>query len=330
MPKRAPYFHVYMGLMVVFASYAMGATMRVRDARLAAAKRRQMIVVSKDQPVLTRKQAKAAESVCMLVVSYAFFDEANRPLRYLSPELNGASRLSAVGTLNVGFDGTGEIFLEEAVRTGLYLGDGRILADGPVAHPLTRDPGNGIRRLHNVTAYFPKYRSPFPLRLEACSKLDEVACFKILADSPPLPVPKFAKVETVVTHLFDEQSGEIQSVMPVMAVGYRSGNDGVLVPLVEGPLKQEVNWRSRFSEKAAILAANDVIVPEVTKMQVMVSGGRGRIDNYSVPNCPIFNQKGEVIGIPVSNFERQIPTDIPSHVIPIPLALKRLEIDRNR
>lgn len=135
MTRRAPYFHVYIGLMVVFASYAMGVTMRVREARLrgnvphgCARKTSCKSEMPGYTVTLDQLVEKYGRGLCVVTGRFSYVDESGKPFRYNVRALRK--------NIELNFDPSGPVYSEPFSGTAFHIGNGVVLMDASFLLPL--------------------------------------------------------------------------------------------------------------------------------------------------------------------------------------------------
>jgi hypothetical protein len=220
MTRRAPYFHVYIGLMVVFASYAMGVTMRVREARLRGnaphgCTRRATppapVVSAEWKPVVE----KYAGGVCLLVGTFTYVDVAGNPFHYDVAAYKQRGELVS--------DPNGPVFANEFKVTAFHVGNGVVLTYGGLFSiearftSMKESRNNSIGQGHvsnpeqeflghisDIRAYFPNQPKPFHLKPDGFRLVHNVPelTFELNgADVPALKVSDYdASMISVIGH----------------------------------------------------------------------------------------------------------------------------------
>ncbi len=170
MPKRAPYFHVYIGLMVVFASYAMGGTMRVREARLRQSQQRCQPVpcpqietkAFSTSSVGNEKREVPTSGVCsvQIIVCQSPIPRVEKP------------------TLNTCHGGNVSFFIVDT--NGFLLENGKVLihCDGDLISHVSETEDWKV----SLTARFPGRKFDIPLKIE---KYSIPTCMAICTFTPP-------------------------------------------------------------------------------------------------------------------------------------------------
>ncbi len=289
MPKRAPYFHVYMGLMVVFASYAMGMTMRVREARLHwntphGCSRK----VAPPAPVVSEAWKpvveKYAGGVCLLTGKISYLDEAGKPFRYDVAAYEQRGELVP--------DPNGPVFVYNFAGTAFHIGNGVVLTNEdifmtkgiPVS--LTSGPNDFIpdREIsigkHKVTESFSNVRAYFPNRPEP---------FQLKADG-------FRFVHNVPEFTFELNGADVTALQVYdfndYCKSYIGHNEKVGRKLL---LLWQPTWQETDPSRLA--------TPTVAETSIgWNSGSTFLMNNFrdgqiSPPGAPILDEKGVVIGI---------------------------------
>jgi hypothetical protein len=173
MTRRAPYFHVYIGLMMVFASYAMGVTMRVREARLNQSERR----CWPSPPPRVEKTAFATSGVCSVEIL-----EMSCP----KPDVEKPIRDTLPNGMRISQDGNTAFYIAET--TGFLIEDGNVLihCDWSLASHVSDTKNWKV----SLTARFPGLAGSFKLKVEKYSKENCIAlCSFAQPDDVEIPNP---------------------------------------------------------------------------------------------------------------------------------------------
>src|SRR4030095_7546495 len=167
--------------------------------------------------------------VCLIAGSFYFVESGTgRPLRYPEAQANesGAPVQSGeTGTLTP--EGKAAIAEFEFVGTGFYVGSGFVVTNRHIVHPWLADDkaqslGNSVRgqpRLKKLTAYFPDYAQPIPLKFKAAAGREDLAV--CLLDIPEVP-------ETIPLLPLETDPDAVAVGKTVVMMGYPSGPDRLL------------------------------------------------------------------------------------------------------
>ncbi len=296
MTKRAPYFHVYIGLMVVFASYAMGVTMRVREARLRGnvpphgCSRKTSCTSDMPGYTVTLDQLveKYGRGLCVVTGRFSYVDESGKPFRYNVRAFKKNVELKP--------DPTGPIYSEPFSGTGFHVGNGVVLMHYNFLEPLKSftnnkqfaDGGNQVfggrfcrQVVTDVEARFNGIpEQTFTLKADGLQWVHWTPEFTFDlkgADIPALPLRIAEDVETFPSTEPD-RAGETIFVLGFPGVATEFGP--TRNPVLPNPLK-------------------------LIAFQTVISGSDGnqfRVDTFTEDRpfptgFPIFDRTGVVIGI---------------------------------
>ncbi|HNB72265.1 MAG TPA: trypsin-like peptidase domain-containing protein [Acidobacteriota bacterium] len=238
--------------------------------------------------------------VCLIEGTYSFTNrQTNKPLRFIDNSFNQSTPLAADGSLQVSFDGTGDIYYEQFTGTGFVVAEGKLVTNRHIAQPWFNDPTDSILinslggkpEIKGLNAYFPGIKSPFALKvLQISSENDVALCSFIQGDAaiPQLPL---------------ETSEETKNMtgQGIVLLGYPTGVEGIREALPDERLKDELRKRMTFSDLAAELSNRGYIYPKVSQGHItQFITGRIVHDAQTTEGgsgSPIFNSFGKVVGI---------------------------------
>lgn len=225
--------------------------------------------------------------------------QTNQPLRYLDRSFNQGAAIGPDGSLNVSFEGTGDIYYEEFTGTGFVVGDGILLTNRHIAEPWWGDPNDlviinslgGKPEIREMFAYFPGFKTRFNLKDTRVSPESDVAVCRFDADE--IAIPQLPLDESLESK---DSTGQT-----IVLLGYPTGVDGLIEQLPDEKMKEDLRRRVSVTERTAELAKRGYIRPKVSQGHVTLfipgqivhdapttDGGSG---------SPIFSSDGKVIGI---------------------------------
>jgi S1-C subfamily serine protease len=237
--------------------------------------------------------------VCLIQGSYAFYDDAGRPLRERVDE-QGEPVTTPQGAVEVSVDGEGPLHTVDVLGTG-FLVDRRgwIVTNRHVGEPWWKDDAAGTlvaKGLHPklllFRAFFPKL--PAPVNLNVVRHAEGVdlsllkADFQGRKDVPALPLDLTGR-------------GAVPG-KPVVVVGYPTGLEAILAK-ADGAVVDSLLSLSgtRSDQLAEALGRKGLIRPSTTQGHI---GDVTRTDIvFDAPTTqggsggPVFNQEGLVIAV---------------------------------
>ena len=236
--------------------------------------------------------------VCLIQGSYAFYDDANKPLRHRLDE-NGRKVREDDGSPSLAVDGKGAIYTTDYYGTGFLIDrNGLVLSNRHVAVPWWDDERaealdkDGFKpRFVLFRAFFPKQKEPFELESLKHSDTMDLAVLKIDLRGAKIPVLPL-----------DESGRGAVPGHPVVVVGYPTGLEAILAKadtqVVQGILKRYGRQSEHVTEA---LSDKDLIRPSTTQGHIgdvtptdivfdapTTQGGSGG---------PVFNKAGQVVAI---------------------------------
>lgn len=289
-------FHLALGSVVVTTALGAGVATRLGPIKCKSGAPTLKTTVTTNCPSspTARISTKYRDGVCLIVGTYSFTGPDGRPLRYVSPDLNGLPAFE--GDLNVSFRGTGDVYQLEFTYTGFVVENGKILTTRHTAEPWSGDPEarrimgcGGKPRLEALTAYFPASKKPFALTVDTLSTESDLALCTFNPEGKSFPILP------VETSLPGNQSG-----LAVVSVGFPTGVDGLIAQ--NQPPKAHFENSDSVEDQASWLAAAGRLVPLVGQgnLQVYADGKwttQGVPASESIAGSPLFGPDGVVIGV---------------------------------
>lgn len=231
--------------------------------------------------------------VCLIQASYAFYDEAGRPLRD-RPEGEPAA-----GAEGAGEDRAGAVHTVDYYGTGFLVDrEGRILTNRHVAEPWWNDEtaerlavGGYQPRFVTFRAFFPHQQEPFDLVTERKSDSMDLAVLRVDLRGRKVPVLPL-----------DRTGQGAVAGQPMLVMGYPTGLEAILAKAESNVVKQILETQGPSSERVTeALSRQGLIRPtstqghigDVTRTDIVfdaatTQGGSGG---------PIFNKHGQVIAV---------------------------------
>jgi S1-C subfamily serine protease len=231
--------------------------------------------------------------VCLIQASYAFYDEAGRPLRdRRAGEPEGGAEVAAE-------DSAGEVHTVDYYGTGFLVdGEGRILTNRHVAEPWWNDEtaerlaAAGYKaRFVTFRAFFPYQQDPFDLVMERKSDSMDLAVLRVDLRGRKVPVLPL------------DRSGQgAVAGHPMMVMGYPTGLEAILAKAESGVVRQILETQGPSSERVTeALSRQGLIRPTTTQGHI---GDVTRTDivfdaatTQGGSGGPVFNKQGQVIAV---------------------------------
>jgi S1-C subfamily serine protease len=266
--------------------------------------------------------------VALIQGSYAFYDEAGRPLRYRVDEEGNALRGEG-GDLTLGASEKGPVHTVDYFGTGFLVDRrGLLLTNRHVAEPWWKDDtaknlgAEGfVPRFVVFRAFFPRQQEPFELELDRHAEAVDLSLLRLDLRGRRIPVLPL------------DRSGQgAVAGQPVVVVGYPTGLEAILAKaesgVVEGILEEHGTSSQRVAEA---LGRQGLIRPSTTQGHI---GDVTRSDIvFDAPTTqggsggPIFNRNGQVVAVEyavLSGFRGN------SFGVPISYALQLLATSRRK
>jgi S1-C subfamily serine protease len=231
--------------------------------------------------------------VCLIQASYAFYDEAGRPLR---DRRAGQPEGGAEGAAE---DSAGEVHTVDYYGTGFLVdGEGRILTNRHVAEPWWNDEtaerlaeAGYEARFVTFRAFFPYQQDPFDLVMERKSDSMDLAVLRVDLRGRKVPVLPL------------DRSGQgAVAGHPMMVIGYPTGLEAILAKAESGVVRQILESQGPSSERVTeALSRQGLIRPTTTQGHI---GDVTRTDivfdaatTQGGSGGPVFNTQGQVIAV---------------------------------
>jgi S1-C subfamily serine protease len=278
------------------ADAAAGDVQRLRSELLATRDRIQTLESERaaGENVIRRYGA----GVCLIQGSYAYDDDAGRPLRRQLGQ-DGEEELARDGSPALGPDGDGPIHTVDYYGTGFLVGEGGlILTNRHLAEPWWNDEStDGLRkagyrpRLVAIRVFFPRQRRPFTARVERRSETVDLALLRVDLGGSRVPVLPLDRSRT----------GAVAG-QPVVVLGYPAGLEAILAKadanVVQRILESHGESSDRVTEALSLQGLirpsttqghiGDITVTDVVYDAPTTQGGSGG---------PVFNKHGRVIAV---------------------------------
>jgi S1-C subfamily serine protease len=270
-----------------------------------AATRGRLEALETERAAAERIIRKYGTGVCLIQGSYAFYDAAERPLRY---------RLDAAGRAVQGDDGSFDLDVGGVggVHTTLYFGTGfladrrgLVLTNRHVGEPWWKDGAaqalidRGFRpRMLTLRAFFPQEPAPLTLSVERLSEAADLALLRIGARKRTIPVLPI-----------DASRRAAVAGRPVVLVGYPTGLEAILAKADAAVVRQILESTGTHPERVTeALGRKGLIRPSTTQGHI---GDVTRTDIvFDAPTTeggsggPVFNKDGSVIAVEYAVLQR--------------------------
>jgi S1-C subfamily serine protease len=243
--------------------------------------------------------------VCLIQGSYAFYDAADRPLRYKVDD-SGRPLQKPGGAYDLDVAGTGGIHTTMYFGTG-FLADrrGLVLTNRHVGQPWWKDGAaqalidDGFSpRMLTFRAFFPNEAAPLPLSVERLSEVADVALLRARGVKRSIPALRL-----------DARRGAAVAGRPVILVGYPTGLEAILAKADAAVVRQILDSAGTSPERVTeALSLKGLIRPSTTQGHI---GDITRTDIvFDAPTTeggsggPVFNKEGAVIAVEYAVLER--------------------------
>ncbi|MBX7222327.1 MAG: serine protease [Blastocatellia bacterium] len=243
---------------------------------------------------------KYSGGVCLIQGVYTYTNkQTNQPLRYIDRSFNQGMAIGPDGTLQVSFEGTGDIYYEEFTGTGFLIAEGSLLTNRHVVQPWWQDQNDqviinslgGKPLIKELYAFFPAFNHRFDLSVTKTSTDNDIALCSF--DQGDYNLPELP--------LEDAKDSRDNTGQPIVLLGYPTGVDGIIEMQPDEKSKQDLRSRVRLSERAQELARRGAISPSATQGHITrFIAGRIVHDAATTDGgsgSPIFNIEGKVVGI---------------------------------
>ncbi|HEV8370690.1 MAG TPA: serine protease [Pyrinomonadaceae bacterium] len=272
-------------------------------------------------------RSEYGRGVCLIAGSFYFVESGTgRPLRYPEAQTNesGAAVQSSDQPSALTPEGHAAIAEYEFVGTGFYVGNGFVLTNRHIAQPWLADDRaqslTGVKsqpRLKKLTAYFPDYPQPIPLKFLAAGQRDDLSvCSLEIAEVPP----------TIPLLPLETDPDAVAVGKTVVMMGYPSGPDRLLALLDDAESR---GIQQRYGSLDALLG----YLAETKRIQPLTT--QGNITDLDVrriaydartaeggSGAPLFGPSGRVIGV---NFAVFTENQASNFAVPIRFSVPLLE-----
>jgi len=288
------------------ARLAEAASGEVRSVKAElAATRARLEALESERAAAERIIREYGAGVCLIQGSYAFYDAAERPLRY---------RIDAAGRAVQDEDGSFALDVTGGggVHTTLYFGTGflakrpgLVLTNRHVGEPWWKDGAaqalidRGFRpRMLTFRAFFPQEPAPLSLSVERVSEAADLALLRVGAAKRGIPVlPIDASRRAAVPG------------RPVVLVGYPTGLEAILAKADAAVVRRILESSGTNPERVTdALSREGLIRPSTTQGHIgdvtptdivfdapTTEGGSGG---------PVFNKEGAVVAVEYAVLQR--------------------------
>ena len=262
--------------------------------------------------------------VCLIAGSYYFVETGTgRPLRYPEAKTNesGGAVQSGGEPTTLTPDGHAAIAEYEFVGTGFHVGNGFVVTNRHIAQPwLADDRAQSLRgqpRLKKLTAYFPDYPQPIPLKYKAAAQRDDLSVCALDITEIPSAIP-LLPLET------DPDAVAVGKTVVMM--GYPSGPDRLLALLDDAESRGIQQRYGSLDALLGFLAESRRIQPLTTQGSITdINVRRIAYDARTAEGgsgAPLFGPSGRVIGV---NFAVFTENQASNFAVPIRFGISLLE-----
>jgi S1-C subfamily serine protease len=236
--------------------------------------------------------------VALIQGSYAFYDDAGRPLRYKVDE-DGTAQRGEDGDLTLGVSEKGPVHTVDYFGTGFLVDrGGLLLTNRHVAEPWWKDEtaktlgAEGFApRFVLFRAFFPRQEEPFELELERHADAVDLSLLRIELRGVRIPVLPL------------DRSGQgAVAGQPVVVVGYPTGLEAILAKAESGVVQSILHEHGMSSQRVAeALGRQGLIRPSTTQGHIGDVTGSDIV--FDAPTTqggsggPIFNRNGQVVAV---------------------------------
>lgn len=272
-------------------------------------------------------RSEYGSGVCLIAGSFYFVEAGTgRPLRYPEAQVNESGGVQSSGeaqTLTP--EGKASIAEFEFVGTGFYVGDAFVMTNRHIAQPWLADDRaqslsssvRGQPRLKKLSAYFPDYKQPIPLKFKMAAQRDDLAVCTLEIAEVPSQIPILP---------LEEDRNAVAVGNTVVMMGYPSGPDRLLALLDDAESRGIQQRYGSLDSLLGYLAENRRIQPLTTQGNITdldvrriaydartAEGGSG---------APLFGPTGKVIGV---NFAIFTENQASNFAVPIQYGINLLE-----
>ena len=236
--------------------------------------------------------------VALIQGSYAFYDEAGRPLRYRVDE-SGQSVRGEDGNLTLGASEKGPVHTVDYFGTGFLVDRrGLLLTNRHVAEPWWKDDTAQTLKAEGFSprfvlfrAFFPRQQEPFELEVERHAETVDLSLLRLELRGRKIPVLPL------------DRSGQgAVAGQPVVVVGYPTGLEAILAKAESRVVQEILHDHGMSSERVAeALSRQGLIRPSTTQGHI---GDVTRSDIvFDAPTTqggsggPVFNRSGQVVAV---------------------------------
>lgn len=261
--------------------------------------------------------------VALLQGAYAFYDEANQPVRVALDE-NGKTVRNEDGSAVLEVEADGPVHSVEFYGTGFLVDRrGRMLTNRHLAEPWWNDDdaqelekrGFKARMLYS-RAFFPGHHDPFDVRLDRRADDVDLAVLKVDLRGKRVPVLPLER----------SREGTVAG-QPVVVVGYPAGLEALLAKTDTQVVKSILEKHGTSPEKVTdALGERNLIRPSTTQGHIGDVTGTDIV--FDAPTTqggsggPVFNKRGQVVAVEYAVLQKFGGN---SFGVPISYALKLLE-----
>jgi serine protease Do len=273
-------------------------------------------------------RSEYGSGVCLIAGSYYFVETSTgRPLRYPEAQTNesGGAVQSGGDATVLTPDGKAPVAEYEFVGSGFYVGNGYVMTNRHIAQPWLADDRaqslsssvRGQPRLKKLTAYFPDFPQPIPLKFKAASQRDDLSVCALDLTEIPEGIPVLP---------LESDPDAVAVGKTVVMMGYPNGPDRLLALLDDAEARGIQQRYGSMDALLGYLAQNRRIQPLTTQGNITdldvrriaydartAEGGSG---------APLFGPSGRVIGV---NFAVFTENQASNFAVPVRFAVTLLE-----
>ncbi len=276
--------------------------------------------------------------VCLIVGLYDLVDKkTGKVLRYADPQALRPNPYEPTQSedpsapplgpeIGLTTEGSGSPVEYDFIGTGFHVGSGYIVTNRHVLQPWREDDrvkqmmqsANGRPRVKRLVVYFPKFATPFPIKLRQTGTREDIAVASIDGVTLPSDIPSLPLD-------IDTDSAAIGKT--VVTMGYPSGPDRLLA-MVDDDEAKSINARFGNSRQNLInfLAQSQKIVPLTTQGLITDLDARRIVHDAKTAEggsgAPLFGQSGKVIGVNFGVFTENTAANM---AVPVRYALDILK-----
>ena len=264
--------------------------------------------------------------VCLIAGSFYYVEAGTgRPLRYPEAQVNENGSAVQSGTGSLTPEGKAAIAEYEFVGSGFYVGNGFVMTNKHIVQPWIADDkaqsmGTSVQgqpRLKKLTAYFPDYPQPIPLKFRAVAQRDDLAVCTL--DLPTIP-------DTIPVLPLESDADAVAVGKTVVMMGYPSGPDRLLALLDDAESRGIQQRYGSLDALLGYLAETKRIQPLTTQGSITDLDVRGIAYDARTAEggsgAPLFGPSGRVIGV---NFAVFTENQASNFAVPVRYGLILLE-----